>query len=645
MTEQNDQAKALGESQAHFRVLFEQAAVGVALLDTMTGRFQRVNRKYQEIVGFSAAELGALDFMAITHPEDLAGDLAQMDRLKRGEIREFSMEKRLLRKDRTEVWVDLSVSPTWSAGEAPSTHIAVVVDITERKRAEEKTELARAELESTLTALPDLLFDVDDEGRIYDYRARTDSLLAVPPEAFMGRRFMDVLPPEPCAVLGAAIREAIETGRSSGFRYKLSIAGVDRWFETSMARKSVTSGRPRVIAISRDITDRVVAEEQRSELEAQLRQSQKMEAVGTLAGGIAHDFNNLLTVIGLGAEVVQRQLPPGHGATASLRAIDTAVRRAEKLIQQILAFSRKTAAHRTVLSVNDAVVEATNFLRATLPAGIRLELRLAPDAPRLRADPTQLQQVLVNLGTNAWQAIERGIGTITFETRTEMVVEGHPKLAPGVYATVRVTDDGVGMTAETIERIFEPFFTTKGPGKGSGLGLSVVHGIVLDHAGAIVVDSRPGGGTTFDVYLAAESAPVEPTILEATAARGQGGRVLYVDDEAMILPAAIIVLEALGYQAQALSDPAEALERIRATPSEVDVLITDLSMPGLSGIDLARAVREIRADLPIVLVSGYSVQSDEELAAAGIAHRLSKPFDTNAMGTVLQAAFATRENP
>ncbi len=640
MTEHTDHAKALGESQAHFRVLFEQAAVGVALLDTLTGRFQRVNRKYVEIVGFTAAEMTHLDFMSITHPDDLAQDLSQMRRLKSGEIREFSLEKRLLRKDRTEVWVALSVSPTWSAGEAPSTHIAVVVDITERKRAEERTELARAELESTLTALPDLLFDVDDEGRIYDYRARTDSLLAVSPEAFLGRKFTEVLPPEACAVLGDAIREALAKGRSSGARYALSLGGVERWFETSMARKSVTSGRPRVIAISRDITERVVAEAQRSELEAQLRQSQKMEAVGALAGGIAHDFNNLLTVIGLGAEVVQRQLAPDHGAMGSLRAIDAAVRRAEKLIQQILAFSRKAAANRVVLSLNDAVVEATNFLRATLPAGIRLELDLAKDAPRLRADPTQLQQVLVNLGTNAWQAIERGIGTITFETRTRIVEAGHPKLAPGAYALVRVTDDGVGMTQETLERIFEPFFTTKGPGKGSGLGLSVVHGIVLGHGGAIDVESRPGEATSFDVHLAAETAPVESLATESVTVQGEGGRVLYVDDEEMILPAALTILESLGYRATAVSDPHQALARIRSAPNDVDLLVTDLAMPGLSGIDLARAVRAIRADLPIVLVSGYSVESDEELAAAGISHRLAKPFDLAQMSEVLKALLA-----
>jgi CheY-like chemotaxis protein len=370
-----------------------------------------------------------------------------------------------------------------------------------------------------------------------------------------------------------------------------------------------------------------------------------MEAVGTLAGGIAHDFNNLLTVIGLGSEVVQRRLPPEHDALDSLRTIDFAVRRAEKLIQQILAFSRKTPANRAVLSLNDAVVEATDFLRATLPAGIGLEVVLAPDAPRLRADPTQLQQVLVNLGTNAWQAIERGLGTITFETRTHVAGASHPRLAPGSYASVRVTDDGVGMEQETLDRIFEPFFTTKGPGKGSGLGLSVVHGIVQDHGGAIDVESRPGAGTTVEVYFATENAPVEPEAPTETAVRGAGGRVLYVDDEKMILPAALAILRRLGYQATALSDPHEALARIRSAPGELDLLITDLSMPGLSGIDLAREVMAIRPDLPVILVSGYATQRDEELAAVGILHRLPKPFDIKAMSAILRSLLPQASTP
>ncbi len=636
-TELREVARSLRESESRFRVLFEQAAVGVGLLETATGRFVRVNHKYVEMIGYSEREMLGLDFMTITCPDDLAPDLALMERLKRGEIREFSMEKRLVRKDGTLLWVELNVSPMWGVGEEPTQHIAVVVDVTHRKAAEEKAAIARAELESTLAALPDLLFDVDDEGRLYDYRARHDSLLAVPPAAFMGRTIAEVLPPDAASVILGAIKEAVANGRSSGAQYQLPVGGVPRWFETSMARKTVQSGRPRVIAIARDITERVDAERKRRDLEAQLRQAQKMEAIGTLAGGIAHDFNNLLTGIGLSVAVARRDLPADHRAAQSLRAMDTIVSRAEKLVQQILAFSRKQPVSRSILTMNDAVVEATDLLRATLPAGVVLETNVAPDAPRVDADPTQLQQVLVNLGTNAWQSFEGRTGTIRFEASRVVTQPGHPSLAAGEWARFRVRDDGVGMSPETLERIYEPFFTTKGPGDGSGLGLSVVHGIVEEHGGVILVESAPGRGTTFDVYLAAVNAPTTEPPRAQPVVRGDGARILYVDDETMILSPITSILEDLGYRPSACSDPREALERIRSDPGGLDILITDLNMPQLSGIDLARAVHELLPDLPIVLVSGFAPQADEQLESVGIRRRLSKPFETSELSEVLDA--------
>lgn len=286
----------LPDGERLFRVLFEQAAVGVGLLDTKSGRILRVNRKYQEIVGFTGRELVGIEFMRITHPEDRPADLAQMERLTAGEIREFSLEKRLLRRDGTPVWVELTVSPMWSPGEPPSQHIAVVVDITARRAAEERTEQIRADLESTLEALPDLLFDIDEEGYIHDFRAPTPGKLAAPPSAFLGRPLQEFVDEEAARTIHDGLREALARGRSGGRQYSILLEGERRWFEISMARKPLESGRPRVIAIARDITERVVAEEQQRSLEAQLRQAQKMEALGTLAGGIAHDFNNLLAV-------------------------------------------------------------------------------------------------------------------------------------------------------------------------------------------------------------------------------------------------------------------------------------------------------------------------------------------------------------
>jgi PAS domain S-box-containing protein len=631
---------ALAASERRFRALFEQPRVGVAIIDSTTGRFLRVNRKYEEIIGYSAAELQARDFMAITYPEDLADDLAAMERLRRGEIREFYLEKRLLHADGTTIWIALSVTAMWSPGEPPTEHVAVVQDISERKAAEQRSAAARAELESTLAALPDLLFDVDDEGRIYDFRAPHPELLAAPPEVFLGRTMREVIPADAADVVERTLLVAARDGRAEGSRYELELAGGHRWFEMSAARKQREGGRTRLVAIVRDITEREVAEEHRRSLEAQLRQAQKMEALGTLAGGIAHDVNNLLTVIGLNVELLRRAVGGQPRAVEPLRDLRTVLGRATKLVQRILAFARKQPASRAVIAANDALAEATNLLRAMLPAGIALELVRADDALRVHADPTQLQQVLINLGTNAWQAIEGGTGAIGFEVARVTIAAGDPRLPAGAYARFRVRDDGAGMSEAVRERIFEPFFTTKGVGQGSGLGLAVAHGIVVEHGGVIEVDSAPGRGTTVDVFLPvalAEPAAAEP----AAPTDGGGGKVVaYVDDESMLVDLVVKSLEALGHQGRGFVRPADALAALTAEPGAIDALITDLSMPEMSGIALARAARALRPDLPIALVSGYAPQDEDELGGAGIRHRLHKPFGLEQLDELLRAIFA-----
>ena len=638
ITDDSDPAamrRALAASERRFHALFEQSRVGIALLDSTTGRFLRVNHTYEQLLGYPAEAMASLDFMTITHPDDLADDLAAMERLRRGEVREFTLEKRLLRADGTAVWVSLSVMPAWAPGEPPTEHVAIVQDLSGRKAAEERGAHARAELESTLAALPDLLFDVDADGRIYDFRAPRPELLAAPPAVFLGRTMRDVLPADAADVVEATLAAAARDGRATGTRYRLVIEGEPRWFEMSAARKEGGGPPARLVAIVRDITEREVAEERRRWLEAQLRQAQKMEALGTLAGGIAHDVNNLLTVIGLNVELLRRAAP-GERAQGPLRDLDTVLARATKLVQRILAFARKQPASRSVIVASDAVSEATNFLRATLPAGIALDVALDGDALRVLADPTQLQQVLINLGTNAWQAIERGAGTIGFELARVTIGDGDGLRAPGAYVRFRVRDDGVGMPPEVRERMFEPFFTTKGLGHGTGLGLAVAHGIVVEHGGAIVVDTAPARGTVIDVFLPA--VVDEPAVaVEAEAvAGGEGLMVVYVDDEPQIVDSVVNGLELLGHRGRGFVRPADALAAITAGAHGIDVVITDLSMPGMSGIALASAIRARGVALPIVLVSGYAPQDDDELERAGIAHRLPKPFDLETLERLLR---------
>ena len=493
---------------------------------------------------------------------------------------------------------------------------------------------ARAELDATLAAMPDLLFDVDDEGRIYDFRAPRPELLAVPPAQFLGRTMHELLPPDVGAAVQAGIDAAARDGRSSGTRYQLGVAGGARTFEMAIARKATAGGRPRFICLARDVTEAVEADAARRALEAQLRQTQKLEALGTLAGGIAHDFNNQLAAITLGL-VELRRVVGDPASAAALRGVELAVRRASDLVQQILAFGRQRVAARTVVAANDAVGEAAALLRSTLPAGARLTLAPAPDAPHVEADPTQLQQVLINLGTNAWQALADGRGTIALEVAT--VAAPPPPLAgPAVRVTVR--DDGVGMDAATVDRIFEPYFTTRGPGRGSGLGLAVVHGIVVEHGGAITVDSAVGRGTTVAVYLPWTAAPAAPPPAPPPLAAPPGLRVVCVDDERFLADTVAHLLRELGAEARSFTDPAAALAAIVAAPDDVDLVLTDLTMPTMSGLELARAIHALRPTLPIVLASGHVMESAAALAEVGVVRTLQKPFDLVQLVAALTAA-------
>jgi PAS domain S-box-containing protein len=611
------------EAGEQYRALFEQAAVGVALLDTRTGRFLRVNRKYTEIIGYSKEELATMDFMQITHPDDLAPDLGQMARLERREIREFSLEKRLIHRDGGPLWVALTVSAL-ADDEPPRQHIAIVQDISARKAAEHASRTARAELEATLSALPDLLFDVDDEGRIHDFRTRDVTTLAMPPSEFLGRKLADVLPPDIATIIQAALDEALVQGRSSGRSYRLMVGGVERSYELSVAPKPVEAGRPRLIAIVRDITERVVLAEERLAIEAQLRQSQKMEAVGTLAGGIAHDFNNLIAIISVNLELLQGSVPPS--GREPLESIGLATTRAATLVKQILAFSRKQSARREVGSLGAIVEDATRLLRATIPRGVRVDVDIDPTPVFVRADASQLQQVVINLGTNAWQAIASGSGTIAF--RVDRV---------GDHARLRVTDDGIGVPAELAERIFEPFFTTKAAGSGSGLGLSVVHRIIEDHGGTILIESNPGQGTTFEVRLEAVAGAPQVVASEPVVVTGNGAHVMVIDDETLLLRPLVRALVGFGYRATGFNNPVEALAAFRDTPLGFDVVMTDLNMPELSGLDVAKAVRELRPEIPIILISGYAPHGDAEIAEAGIGHRIAKPFDLPALSQLLRS--------
>jgi PAS domain S-box-containing protein len=416
------------------------------------------------------------------------------------------------------------------------------------------------------------------------------------------------------------------------------------------------------INVTRDITEQRQAERARAQLELQLRESQKMEALGTLAGGIAHDFNNIVATIMGNAELARLDLAPEHAAQESLEEIRKASRRAKDLVQQILAFGRRQVLERRVTALAPVVQETARLLRSTLPAATSLSVRCAPDAPKVLADATQVEQVLLNLCTNAWQAMQGrerpGLIEISLDAHCAAGEEhrgpehgaGRVVLYPGRYARLTVRDNGPGMDAATRERIFDPFFTTKPVGEGTGLGLAVVHGIAQGHEAKIEVQSAPGLGASFSLYFpeaAADPAVAAPPPAAAPEP-GAGGHILCIDDDESIVFLMARLLERQGYQVSGYTDPLEALAAVAAAPGRFDLAVTDYNMPGMSGLDLARALREIRADLPIALASGLVTEELRAAApAAGIIELIYKPNTVDELCAViarLAAAQRGREN-
>ncbi len=382
------------------------------------------------------------------------------------------------------------------------------------------------------------------------------------------------------------------------------------------------------------------AEAERHGLEEQLREAQKMEAIGTLAGGIAHDFNNILTGILGAAELGLSQAERPKIARKLFASILSAGTRARDLVRQILIFSRQQSVERLPLDLGAAVREALRFLRSVLPASVELQTEFAESLPSVLADRTHIHQIVTNLCNNAWHAIgTRTGGCIQVELQVVEVTAKEALLHPGLcaarYVCLRVSDNGCGMDAATRERVFEPFFTTKPLGVGTGLGLSVVHGIMRSCDGAIVLESEPGKGSTFKLYFPAIEIPAESTtVCPADVPRGQGQRILFVDDEPMLVEVGGSLLEYLGYSAMPFTSAGKALDVYRQQGA--DAVLVDLSMPECNGFDFARRALAVRPKVPVVLMTGFSADLTlEQVRARGFSGLLAKPYSQESLGRIL----------
>jgi PAS domain S-box-containing protein len=401
------------------------------------------------------------------------------------------------------------------------------------------------------------------------------------------------------------------------------------------------------LSMAHDVTERRRADEERAQLEAQLRQGQRIQALGTLAGGIAHDFNNILTAISghthLGLNDIEEERSPED----SLLAIQEASGRAVELVRRILMFSRYQRPERKLCSIVSIVDEALNLLRPTLPIGVLAESRHTT-SPMVNADPGQIHQVIMNLVANASYAIGES-GKI--ETLVDSLASDHPELAGNAdprferYVRITLNDTGSGIDEAILERIFEPFFTTKPTGQGTGLGLSVVHGIVKGHEGNITVRSQPGKGSTFRIYLPeVREAPALATPPRPIKAPKANVRVMYVDDEEPLVVLAVRWLGRLGYEVSGFSDSVQALEAFRAHPFDFDAVISDISMPGLSGLELVQEIVSLRKDIVVVMSSGYLRAEDQERAKQlGAVDVVLKPQSMAEFGRILHRLLSDRQ--
>jgi PAS domain S-box-containing protein len=601
---------ALHQGEERFRTMVESLSEAILLTD-VDGIVQYASPRIEEVTGYTPAEL--LGRRASALLVSGAGLDAADERLaarRRGESGRWELP--ITRRDGTPGWVEVIGTALRDADGRPAGGLDAVTDVTERRRAADELRAVQERFRMLVEGVRDYaIVALDPDGYVVSWNAGAERISGYAAEEILGRHVSVFYPPEEveAGMVRQAQEETLREGRCEMEGWRLRGDGSRYWANTVLTRLLDGDGRPAgFAAITRDLTDRREAEKALRRAEEQLRHSQKMEAVGRLAGGIAHDFNNLLMAIGGNAQLLLRRAGPDDPSRAGLEEVKKATDRAADLTKQLLAFSRRQVLEPRVVDLAGAVTEMQRMLERLLGPGTELALRLAPDTPRVRADASQVEQVVMNLVVNARDAMPGG-GVIRVETGVAVLtgddVRRHPFLRPGRYAGLVVADDGCGMDEHTLERIFEPFFTTKEVGSGTGLGLSTVYGIVKQSGGFVVAQSAPGAGSVFRVYLPPVGEPAAPPPRPSGGPTPRGWEtVLLVEDEDAVRGVVRETLRLSGYEVLEARGGAEAVEMAQGWTTPIHLVLADVMMPGPGGPETARRVRVLHPEARVLYLSG-----------------------------------------
>jgi two-component system cell cycle sensor histidine kinase/response regulator CckA len=637
--------EALKGSEEQYRVLFESIndAVFVHDLDEegLPGRFLQVNDVVCRRLGYTRDELLSLTPRDITTSEEYERiSDKRIGFASRGDILAETVH---LTKDGRKIPVESNVRQFRYFGRQVA--LSISRDITERKRAEEVLRDSEEKHRRIVEALSDAVLLRTKDIVIYANPAALKLFRVHHPEDLIGKQYLDLVHPDDRTISAERVKKHIDEGWFSSLREHRIMALDGQVVHVESTGGPVKyRGETQIFGVFRNITDRKRSEEEKTKLQDQLLQSQKMESVGRLAGGVAHDFNNMLGVILGHAEIALDQVDPSQPLHADLQEIRKAAVRSSDLTRQLLAFARKQTIAPRVLDINATVAGMLKMLQRLIGEDIRLAWLPGVNLWSVNIDPSQIDQVLANIFVNARDAIA-GVGKVTIETGNigldEAYCADHAGFVPGDYVLLAVSDDGCGMDKETLSHLFEPFFTTKGVGKGTGLGLATVYGIVKQNNGFINVYSEPGHGTTFRIYLPRHIGKAEQARKEGPQEPMMRGHetVLVVEDEPALLDLSKLLLEKQGYRVLTAGTPGEALRLVGQHTGEIHLLMTDVVMPEMNGRDLARNLLSLHPNLKCLFMSGYTtnVIAHHGVLDDGV-HFIQKPFSRRDMAAKVREA-------